>query len=412
MDIREEAEKRVSSREYSLAQAELQRHSLRSSRRLPSARERSGTRDSKEISRSRPVSLSLTLAEAATLADIDYKLNGSRARANSHDFIRPRWVPDAEVMACSSPECRMEFDWYNRRHHCRHCGQIFCNACTSHRLLLPKEFACRDPQRVCDSCQKILKPLQSTLTNDVANHQRINSIEPIVANGGAKSLRRYFNMPYSSTLGSEIRKAAYSVYNLFTLQYIKDKSIPLSLLQGAKGLAFLTVVQGGFVFGGRFGSGLVVSKLPSGGWSAPSAIGTCGLSWGALVGVELTDYVVVLTDQEAVEAFSGVGQLSLGAEIAVAVGPVGRTGSVEFHVGDGGLAPVYSYSHSRGAYAGASLDGCLLFARSAVNFHFYGREVSPSEILRGAVPPPRAAQPLYDALAQAFVVAPPAQHVS
>ena len=413
MDIRQEAERRVSTRELSLAQAELQRKSQRISRRVALSRETSGTTsgEAREATRGRPLSASLPLVEAASLADIDYKLNGSRARANSEEFVRPRWVPDAEVTICSNSECRMEFDWYNRRHHCRHCGQIFCNRCTSHRLLLPKDFGCRDPQRVCDGCQKVLKPMQSNLTNDIANHQRVNTIEPITA-GGAKSLRRYLNMPFSLTLGSEIRKAAYSVYNLFTLQYIKDKSIPLSLLQGAKGLAFLTVIQGGFMLGGRLGSGLVISKLSSGRWSAPSAIGTCGFSWGALIGVEFTDFVIILTDQDAVEAFSGVGQVSLGAGIAVALGPVGRTGSLEFHIGDGGLASAYSYSHSRGAYAGVSLDGCLLFARNGVNFHFYGREVTPGEILRGGVPPPRAAQPLYDALAHAFVVAPPAQHIS
>lgn len=115
--------------------------------------------------------------------------------------------------------------------------------------------------------------------------------------------------------------------------------------------------------------------------------------------------MVILNDQDAVDVFGGSGQLALGAGVDVTVGPVGRTGSVGMHLGDGGIAIAFSYSHSRGAYAGMSLDGSFIFARRNVNFQFYGREVSPQEILR-SVPPPKAAQPLYDALAHAFIAAP------
>lgn len=106
------------------------------------------------------------------------------------------------------------------------------------------------------------------------------------------------------------------------------------------------------------------------------------------------------------EAFSGSGQLVIGAELEVAVGPIGRSGSLAMHLGDGGLAPAYSYSHSRGAYAGLSLEGTLIFTRPRVNFQFYGSEHSPADILKGSLAPPRAAQPLYDALAHAFIALP------
>jgi lipid-binding SYLF domain-containing protein len=71
----------------------------------------------------------------------------------------------------------------------------------------------------------------------------------------------------------------------------------------------------------------VVARLPAsegGGWSAPTAIATVGLSWGAVIGLDVTDYVIILNTGEAVNAFSGVGQLTIGAGIEVAVGPVGR----------------------------------------------------------------------------------------
>lgn len=75
------------------------------------------------------------------------------------------------------------------------------------------------------------------------------------------------------------------------------------------------------------GTGLVVSRLPEsagGGWSAPTAIASIGLSWGAVIGLDVTDYVIVLNTDEAVTAFSGLGQITIGAGIEVAVGPVGR----------------------------------------------------------------------------------------
>jgi len=70
-------------------------------------------------------------------------------------------------------------------------------------------------------------------------------------------------------------------------------------------------------------------------------------------------------------------------------------------VGDGGMASAVSYSHSRGLFAGVSLDGNVIFTRPDVNHRFYGQRLNPHDILRGRVPPPRAAQPLYDALFEA-----------
>ncbi|CAN0329700.1 unnamed protein product, partial [Hapterophycus canaliculatus] len=75
---------------------------------------------------------------------------------------------------------------------------------------------------------------------------------------------------------------------------IQDQSIPQELLSHAKGLAFLTVIKGGFIVAGRVGTGLVVAKTEEGVWSAPSAIATLGVGWGALMGAEVTDFVLVL----------------------------------------------------------------------------------------------------------------------
>jgi len=203
-------------------------------------------------------------------------------------------------------------------------------------------------------------------------------------------------------MGAEIRKAAYSIHNMFSSEWIEDKSIPLRLISECKGIAFLTVVKGGFVVAPRIGTGLVVARMEDGAWTAPTAIGTVGCAWGALVGADMTDMVIILNTEEAVHSFSGKGQVCVGAGLDVAIGPVGRSGSGVACVTDKVFAPALSYSHSRGLYAGVSLEGSVVVARPDVNFKFYGRAIEPLDILKGTVPPPRAAQPLYDALAHAL----------
>lgn len=331
----------------------------------------------------------------AALAEIDYKLNGSRARSNTGEFIPPRWIPDEEVDRCT--RCKSEFDWVNRRHHCRHCGNIFCQNCSPNRSLLPFEYGLADPQRVCINCEILLRPIQSQLTSTIANHHRHNAID-ITGQCSA----RYFNMPYSHDLAAEVRKASYSLHNLFNLDYIHDKAIPLNLLKNAKGIAFLTVLKVGIVLAPRVGTGLVIARLPDNTWSAPSAIGTFGVNWGFMAGANLTDYVIILNTYEAVEAFSGTGQISIGANIEVAAGPMGRAVDASFNIGTEGYAPAYSYSHTRGLFAGVGLEGSLVMSRPGMNYNFYGQQLDPKAILRGVVPPPRAATPLYDTLYHAL----------
>ena len=149
--------------------------------------------------------------------------------------------------------CQSEFDWINRRHHCRHCGKLFCSTCTTYRCLLPEQFGEQDPQRVCSQCQQVLAPYQTKLTNTIANHQQKNSVD-IASNNS--NILRYMNLPFSSTLGVEIRNAAYSTYNLLPAQCIKDKAIPVSSISTAKGLAFLTLFKAGYGLGVKFGTGL------------------------------------------------------------------------------------------------------------------------------------------------------------
>lgn len=317
-----------------------------------------------------------------------------------------RWIPDAEVSVCVG--CQLLFDWVRRKHHCRFCGRVFCALCTPHRSLIREEqiltnpdrqhlaVNAHNPQRVCDECHDRLAPEQDALRAANSNAVMSNTITE-------SGPQRFLNAPYSFTLREEIRKAAYSVQNFMYDGVIKDQSIPLPLLTRAKGIAFLTVIKVGFVLTGRIGTGLVIARLPTGAWSAPSAIGTAGIGWGAQIGGELTDFVIILNKKRAVDAFCSKGQVNLGAELGIAAGPLGRTaaGSVEASA-DLDIAPCYSYSHAKGLFAGISLEGSVILTRPDINRAFYGRAVEATELLGGHEPSPVAAAPLYDALEQAM----------
>jgi SH3 domain-containing YSC84-like protein 1 len=175
-----------------------------------------------------------------------------------------------------------------------------------------------------------------------------------------------------------------------------DKVIPPNVIAQAKGLAIMTVIKAGFVWSGRAGSGLVVSKLPDGSWSAPSAIGTAGMGFGGQIGANLTDFVIVLNTEEAVKAFSMGGNVTLGGNLSVSAGPMGR--SLEASGSVRKFAPIYSYSKSKGLFAGVSIEGSVILERKDANAEFYGRKVSAKEILTGKVQPPAECEILYSSI--------------
>jgi SH3 domain-containing YSC84-like protein 1 len=170
---------------------------------------------------------------------------------------------------------------------------------------------------------------------------------------------------------------------------IPEYSIPPAVLKDAKGLAILTVFKAGFMFSGRGGTGVVVARTAKG-WSGPSAIGTGGVGFGLQIGGEFTEFVLVLNTYDAVRAFSREGNVLLGADLSVAAGPIGR--SVEAGVTP--IAAVYTYSKSQGLFAGASLEGTVIMTRNDANAQYYGRSVTPQQILAGSVASPAGAKRL------------------
>jgi len=171
-------------------------------------------------------------------------------------------------------------------------------------------------------------------------------------------------------------------------------SIPKVVLQRARGLAVFQVLKAGFVFSGKAGSGLVISRLPDGSWSAPSCIATGGVGWGLQIGADITDFVIVLNSEDAVRAFSLGGNLTIGGNISATAGPIGTGGSVQASLAH--PAPMFSYSKSKGLFAGLSLEGTALIERKDANKDFYGSAIPARDILGGRVPPPEVASRLYE----------------
>src|SRR6478672_12512092 len=176
---------------------------------------------------------------------------------------------------------------------------------------------------------------------------------------------------------------------------IPEKGIPPAVMRAAKGLAILTVTKAGFIGSARGGTGVVVARTEKG-WSGPSAIGTGGLGVGFQAGVEITEFVIVLNTPAAVEAFAKQGNVTLGGNLSVSAGPVGRTaeGSVALQ------SAMYSYSISQGLFAGISLEGMVIAVKDDYNQAYYGKPVTAQEILSDKVQPPAGARNLLQVLSK------------
>jgi lipid-binding SYLF domain-containing protein len=168
------------------------------------------------------------------------------------------------------------------------------------------------------------------------------------------------------------------------LRATPDQFIPDRLLQRAYGIAIVPdVTQAAFFFGGRRGNGVLVVRDQSGRFSNPIFVNLTGGSFGFQFGVESTDVVLVFTSRASIDKITG-GKLTLGADASVAAGPVGRLASAAtdptFH------SEVYSYSRSRGLFAGIALSGSAVTIDEGADARFYDRgSVSAADIVSGTI---------------------------
>ncbi len=179
------------------------------------------------------------------------------------------------------------------------------------------------------------------------------------------------------------------------------KGIPPALMQDAQAVAVIpNMIKAGFVVGGRHGRGVVVVRDAAGGWGPPVFVTLSGGSFGWQIGVQSTDVVLVFKTRAGIERIlKGKGKLTLGADASIAAGPVGR----QAEAGTDAMlkAEIYSWSRSRGLFAGVSLEGAAMLVDTDANEAYYAIEgVRPMDILGGHIPAPVSADRLRGQLTQ------------
>jgi lipid-binding SYLF domain-containing protein len=178
-------------------------------------------------------------------------------------------------------------------------------------------------------------------------------------------------------------------------QKIPEQAIPTAVLRNARGLAIMTVTKAGFIVSGRGGKGIVIARTGEG-WSGPSAIGTGGMGFGFQAGAQVSEIVIILNTPAAVEAFTKDGDVTLGGNLSITAGPIGRDAEARV-----GLQSVmFSYSRSQGVFGGLSIEGTVVATRKDDNAAYYGKPVEAKDILAGKVPAPAGASKLRQILSK------------
>jgi lipid-binding SYLF domain-containing protein len=160
-----------------------------------------------------------------------------------------------------------------------------------------------------------------------------------------------------------------------------DGGIPQNLVERAECVGVIPgVVRAAFIFGGRYGRGLLICRTNQGEgpWGAPSMLSLGGGSFGFQIGGQSTDVLMLFMTFESVEELLA-DELTLGADASVAAGPVGRGISAETSATFG--AEILTYARSKGVFAGLSFEGGVLRPDDEANLSLYGHRVTARSIL-------------------------------
>jgi SH3 domain-containing YSC84-like protein 1 len=188
-----------------------------------------------------------------------------------------------------------------------------------------------------------------------------------------------------ATDSSELERATETVKNITAAS--PDKGVPKDVLHGAKCVAVIPkLVKGAFVVGGEHGTGVATCKTSDHNWSPPAPFSVSGVSFGPQVGGKSTDLVMFIMNDEGMNGLMK-GHVKLGADVSAAAGPVGRTASAEAGYKTG----ILTYSSSKGAFVGASLNGAELQQDHKATKAWYHEDVAFGDILQGKTPMPTIA---------------------
>jgi lipid-binding SYLF domain-containing protein len=167
-----------------------------------------------------------------------------------------------------------------------------------------------------------------------------------------------------------------------------DRAIPRGLLNRSRCLAVVPgMKKAAFIVGGEYGRGYALCRSEWG-WSAPAPIRLAGGSFGLQLGADSTDIVFLVMNERGMTRLLS-DKFKIGADVAVAAGPVGRDATADTDILM--RAEILSWSRTHGLFAGVSLDGTVVEHDDSESKKLYGRPYSNQEIISGDIKPPEAA---------------------
>ncbi len=180
-----------------------------------------------------------------------------------------------------------------------------------------------------------------------------------------------------------------------------DKGVPEEILAKAKCVAVVpSLMKGGFILGAEYGKGVATCRTAKG-WSAPAPIAIKGGSFGAQIGGEAVDLIMLVMNQHGMDQLLD-SKFKIGADVSGAAGPVGRDAAANT---DWKMrSEVLTYSRARGAFAGISLNGASITQDGADTKALYGKDVPFRTILTGALAPPSGTEAFLQAVSHDFAV--------
>ncbi len=196
-------------------------------------------------------------------------------------------------------------------------------------------------------------------------------------------------------------RSATEVLNSIVQSNAADKGVPEDILAKAQCVAVVpSLKKGGFIVGAQYGKGLATCRTAKG-WSAPAPINIKGGSWGAQIGAEEVDLVMLVVNRHGMDQLLN-SKFKIGADVSGAAGPIGREAEASSNWKM--QSEVLTYSRARGAFAGITLNGAAVTQDTADTKVLYGKDVPFRTILTGAVPPPAGTHTFLNAVAHDFAV--------
>jgi lipid-binding SYLF domain-containing protein len=203
-------------------------------------------------------------------------------------------------------------------------------------------------------------------------------------------------MAQEETPDKRLQRSTQTIHDISTSP---DRGIPLGLLQRAECIVIVPgMKKAAFVVGGEYGRGFASCRIP-GSWSAPAPVRLAGGSFGAQLGADSTDIFLLVMNQRGLDRLLS-DKFSLGLDVNVAAGPVGRDANADTDAL--AHAEILAWSRSRGAFAGVALRGTVVERDRAEVVRLYGKDWSNRDILRGDVAIPDPAKVLTTELGRDF----------